>query len=54
MVGSVEGTLRETVDFEATDVLVGMTAILKDGGGDKYPVKVGFTIHRNMRNGSII
>ena len=50
VINSIEGTNKGTVNFEATDVLVGMTVIFTSEG-DKRPRKIGFTINRN---GSII
>ena len=50
VINSIEGTNKGTVNFEATDVLVGMTIIFTSEG-DKRPRKIGFTINRN---GSII
>ena len=50
VINSVEGTHKGTVNFEETDVLVGMTIIFTSES-DKRPRKLGFTINRN---GSII
>ena len=50
VINSVDGTHKGTVNFEETDVLVGMTIIFTSES-DKRPRKLGFTINRN---GSII